>query len=147
MYPYIYLSWSLINGNSRFPVDNVMSDIQAAGTIILFFALRCIVPLAITLGIAFLMNRLVDRWEAEETAEQEVVAGVQPAIPAAKAADSTARSIPCWILRTCDEEQRASCPAHAQPSLPCWIARLMSDGTLPDSCPECSIYDPKLAIN
>ena len=124
-----------------------MSDTQVAGTVILFFALRCIAPLVITLAIGYLMNRLVDRWEAEETAEEELVAGVQPAIPATKAADSTARGIPCWILRNCDAEKRVTCPAHREQSLPCWIARLMSEGTLPASCPDCPIYDPKLAIS
>lgn len=124
-----------------------MSDIQAAGTIILFFALRCIAPLVIMVGIGYLMNRLVARWEAEEAAEKEVVVGVRPVVPAVKAADSKASSIPCWILRNCDEKQRASCPAHIDQSLPCWIARLVSEGALPDSCPDCQIYDPRLAIN
>ena len=50
-----------------------MSDIQAAGTIILFFALRCIAPLVVTVGIGYLMNRLVARWEAEETAVKEQI--------------------------------------------------------------------------
>lgn len=128
-------------------MGGVMNDIQAAGTIALFFALRCIAPLLITVAIGFLMNRLVDRWEAEEAIEKEMAPGFKPVMPAAKAADSTARSIPCWLLRNCDAEKRASCPAHKEQSLPCWIARLMSDGALPDSCPDCPIYDPKLAIS
>lgn len=122
-----------------------MSEIQTAGTIILFFALRCIVPLLITLAIGYLMNRLVNRWEAEETAEKEVAAGVKPAIAAAKDTDSTSR-MPCWIVRKCDAEQRASCPAYRDQSLPCWIARLVYEGVQPSSCPDCPVYDPKLAI-
>jgi hypothetical protein len=128
-------------------MGNGMSELQAAGTIILFFVLRCIVPLAITVAIGYLMNRLVDRWEAEETAAQEGTAGIEPVMPAAKKAASTTRSLPCWIVRNCDEEKRASCPAYLEPSLPCWIARLLSEGKQPDNCPDCPIYDPKLAIN
>jgi hypothetical protein len=118
-----------------------MNEIEAAGTIILFFALRCIVPLAITLGIGYLMNRLVDRWEAEEA---EVV--VESAVPSLEKTDSTSRKIPCWIVRNCDEEQRAACPAYLNQSMPCWIARLLHEGVQPSSCPDCPVYDPELAI-
>jgi hypothetical protein len=45
-----------------------MSQLKAASVIALFFALRCIVPLLITAAIAYLLNRLVDRWEAEAEA-------------------------------------------------------------------------------
>jgi hypothetical protein len=124
-----------------------MSEIRAAGAIALFFALRCIVPLMITVAIGYLMNRLVDRWEAEEAAEEAARPETQPILPAAKVADSAAKNLPCWLIRNCDEKKRAGCPAHNEPSLPCWIARLMSEGDLPSSCPDCPIYDPRLVIN
>jgi hypothetical protein len=123
-----------------------MSEIKAAGIIILFFAVRCIVPLLITVAIGYLMNRLVDRWEAEAAAAEED-AGAKPNTPSTKKGGSTARGMPCWILRNCDADKRANCPAYLDPSLPCWIARLMAEGARPDSCPDCPIYDPKLAIN
>ena len=124
-----------------------MSDLQAAGTIILFFALRCIAPLLITLGIGYLMNRLVARWEAEEkAAELEVVAGVKPATPAVGKARTTSPKLPCWIVRNCDAERRANCPAHQNQTLPCWIARLLAEGVQPSTCPDCPVYDPTLAI-
>jgi hypothetical protein len=122
-----------------------MSDIQAAGTIVLFFALRCIAPIVITIGIGYLMNRLVARWEAEEAAEKEVVTGIKPATPTVGKAGSTSRKLPCWIVRNCDEGRRANCPAYQNQSLPCWIARLLSEGVQPSSCPDCPVYDPTLA--
>lgn len=128
-----------------------MSELKATGVIILFFALRCIAPLVITLGVGYLMNRLVDRWEAEEaafkTGEKGVLEPVEPVLPATKVANAGASPIPCWLLRNCDEQKRAHCPAYLEQSLPCWIARLISDGALPESCPDCPIYDPRLALS
>ena len=121
-----------------------MNEIDAAGTIILFFALRCLAPLAITLGIGYLMNRLVDRWEAEEAVAETAV---KTAVPSLEKADSPSGKIPCWILRNCDEEKRASCPAYLDQSMPCWMARLLYEGAQPSSCPDCPVYDPELAIN
>ncbi len=41
-------------------------NFQAIPTLILIFALRCLVPLLLTLLIGWAMNRLVDKWENEE---------------------------------------------------------------------------------
>ena len=130
-----------------FVMDGGMSEIQAAGTIILFFALRCLVPLAITIGIGYLMNRLVARWEAEEAAAKEGAGEDQPAMPPVKEAASPGGKLPCWVVRNCDSEKRANCPAYQNQSVPCWIARLLAEGVQPSSCPGCPVYDPKLAIS
>lgn len=124
-----------------------MNEIQAAGTIFLFFALRCLVPLAITIGIGYLMNRLVARWEAEEAAAKERLAEGQPAMPSVKEAGTTSIKLPCWVVRNCDAEKRAKCPAYQNQSMPCWIARLLAEGVQPSSCPDCPVYDPKLVIS
>ena len=42
-----------------------MNGTQATFTMVLLFALRCVVPLAVVMGIGYAMNWLVDRWEAE----------------------------------------------------------------------------------
>ena len=47
-----------------------MEETQATAVLILMFALRCIAPLLITLAIGYLMNRLVDRWQAEDAARE-----------------------------------------------------------------------------
>ncbi len=124
-----------------------MSEIRAAGVIVLFFALRCIIPIIITLAIGYLMNRLVDRWEAEEAMAEETVKGAQPVGAITKPAESASSKLPCWLVRNCDPDKRANCPAYLNQSLPCWIARVMAEGRKPNSCPDCPIYDPRLVIN
>lgn len=123
-----------------------MKETQAAGVLFLMFALRCIAPLVLTLGIGYLMNRLVDRWQAEEAAEEEVavpepVVGPAPSASPAPSIRLPSITVPCWVLRNCDESARADCPAHKQPNIPCWLARLRTEGSLPDDCPDCPIYE------
>ena len=114
-----------------------MEETQAAGVLFLMFALRCIAPLLLTLGIGYLMNRLVDRWESEE-----VVGDTQEApVPAATPGISLPTiNVPCWVLRNCDEATLADCAARKQPNIPCWLARLRAEGTLPHDCPDCPKY-------
>lgn len=117
-----------------------MEESEAAGVLSLMFALRCVAPLLLTLGIGYLMNRLVDRWEAEETAV-EPQAVPEPVVSPAPAAKLPAIAMPCWILKNCDEAAKVDCPAHKQPGIPCWLARLRAEGSLPENCPDCPIYE------
>ena len=119
-----------------------MDEIQANAVLFLMFALRCIAPLALTLAIGYLMNRLVDRWEAEE-AGVETVAEPSPS-PAATPTPGLRLptvTVPCWILRNCDEASQADCAARKQPGIPCWLARLRAEGAMPDGCPDCPVYE------
>jgi hypothetical protein len=125
-----------------------MEETQANAVLILMFALRCIAPLLLTLAIGYLMNRLVDRWEAEDVAlEADGVAAPRPApLPSPQPAPAPGMrlptvTVPCWILRNCDEAAQADCPARKQPGIPCWLARLRVEGALPDGCPDCEIYE------
>lgn len=118
-----------------------MSEFEATAVMVALFALRCLAPLALTLAIGYLMNRLVDRWQAEEEALEEAVS--TPAMvpsPRPSLALPTV-TIPCWITKNCSAEKMATCPAHAIPGIPCWLARLQAEGQLPDGCPDCDIYD------
>ena len=81
-----------------------MEEPQAAGVLFLMFALRCIAPLLLTLGIGYLMNRLVDRWDAEEE-QVEQVDVPQPAPARSPAIALKTINVPCWILRNCDGVQ------------------------------------------
>ena len=47
-----------------------MYDLQATTVMSGLFALRCIVPLLLTVGLVRLMNRLVERWAAEEAVRE-----------------------------------------------------------------------------
>ncbi len=117
-----------------------MKETQATAVLFLMFALRCIAPLILTLGIGFLMNRLVDRWQAEE-AKAEVQELPEPVVSPAPSVRLPSITVPCWILRNCDDVAKADCPAHKQPGVPCWLARLRAEGSLPDGCPDCPIYE------
>jgi hypothetical protein len=53
-----------------------MNASQATLTMVLLFALRCLLPLALIFGIGYAMNWMVNRWEmeAEITGEGTAVA-------------------------------------------------------------------------
>ena len=78
-----------------------MNGLQTTGVMIGLFALRCIAPLLLTVTLLHLMNRLLDRWAALETA---------PALTSATAPATTAPSISlaCWLLHNCSEEEPSS---------------------------------------
>lgn len=121
-----------------------MNEFQATAVMIGLFALRCIVPLVLTVGFVNLMNRLLERWAAEERVPQigaspPMSAPVsQTTIPVAPAAP--APSIACWLLKNCDEQKRAQCAAYRRQGIPCWQARLIEEGRLPDGCANCPQY-------
>lgn len=105
-----------------------MPEWEAAGVMILLFALRCLVPLTLTVAIGYLMNRQVARWEAQEAAS----AGEMPRpAPAGQ---------PCWEARTCAPERRKRCPAYLSQGKPCWEARHAAEGVLPAGCPTCPVF-------
>lgn len=117
-----------------------MKEYQAAAVLFALFVLRCIAPLVITLVIGYMMNRLVDRWQAEEEAQQQT--GIEVQTRPKRVPDITLPpiDIPCWLLRNCDAERRFDCPAYQQQAIPCWLARMKVEGILPASCPACPIY-------
>jgi len=118
-----------------------MSESEGTAVLVALFALRCILPLAITLAFGYLMNRLVDRWQEEDYASQEGFEETEPSvIQPSSGIQLPTVTIPCWILRNCDETKRDNCAAHKQPGIPCFLARLRSDGIMPTDCPDCEIY-------
>lgn len=117
-----------------------MNELEATAVLVALFALRCIAPLAITFAIAYLMNRLVDKWRAED----ELLLQEKGKL-AVDAEDPTSIklpvvTVPCWILRNCDQVKQAECAARKQPGLPCWLVHLRADGVLPAGCADCEIY-------
>ncbi len=97
------------------------------------FILRLGVPLAVTLGIGYLLRRLDARWEAEAIAER-----THQAAPAELEALKPER--PCWEIKGCPEEKKAGCPACAFWDIPCWVARLRATGRLPRECYDCALF-------
>lgn len=116
-----------------------MSELQEAALLAGLFALRCIAPLVLTLAIGYIMNRLVDRWEAEDARLQSE--GLNPGeINADVEGFFSSVKLPCWVFKNCDPADMAECPAYRHPGLPCWLAHLRSRGKLPEGCPDCPIY-------
>ena len=114
-----------------------MNEFQATGLLILLFALRFVVPILFTIGLGYLMNRLVDHWEAEEEAVQKGEA--KPASPE-RAISLPKIDIPCWVFRNCEPSSRIDCPAFQNSALPCWLARMEAEGSMPKACASCPLY-------
>lgn len=114
-----------------------MNASQATLTMVLLFALRCLVPLALMFGIGYAMNWLVDRWEAEAADKN----GLQKL--GQETAVSQSSSGNCWSIKQCDPNLRENCPGFAQQVLPCWLARTRTEGILPAECTTCPLYKQK----
>lgn len=115
-----------------------MGEVQATGILILMFALRCVLPLALVLLLGYFTNRLVDRWEAEATA----VLKPKPDTPTVQ----PARALPCWLVRQCDPARQATCAAARNTAVPCWVARTTQEGRLPANCDGCPVYNQQPLI-
>ncbi len=115
-----------------------MNESGATFMMILLFALRCVVPLAVTIFIGWLMNRLVDRWEAEETGATKQP---KPQMPQATPGNAARRRIPalidCWVFNNCDE---SDCMAFENTAVTCWKTKQTASGQLPAKCETCPIY-------
>ena len=107
-----------------------MNESEGSAVLVALFALRCIAPLALTLGIGFLMNRLVDRWQAEDEARERAEPIPLPAPQPAWGINLPSVTIPCWILKNCSEARQEECAARKQPDLPLLAGALASRGHL-----------------
>jgi hypothetical protein len=117
-----------------------MSELEGTAVLVALFALRCILPIVITLAFGYLMNHLVDRWQQEDSVADANGAETEPFDGKIPGVRLPAITMPCWILKNCEEAERAVCAAYKQPGLPCWMARLRTEGVLPADCPNCPIY-------
>lgn len=117
-----------------------MNEFEATAVLIALFVLRCIAPLVITFTIAYFMNRLVDRWRAEDELLLQEKGEAAVEVDTNTVNKLPVFTIPCWILRNCDQAMQAQCAARRQPGLPCFLVRLRMDGMLPETCSECPIY-------
>ena len=123
-----------------------MNESEGTAVLVALFALRCIAPLVITLGIGYLMNSLVDRWQAEDELREKTEAIPLPEPKSAGGINLPSVTIPCWILKNCSEAKQEECVARKQPGLPCWLVRLRYEGILPRDCPDCPIYEEHGAL-
>lgn len=111
----------------------IMGEWKATAILIGLFALRCVLPLVLTIVIATLMNRMLDRWEVQEAEKKASAAPPAAVIPLRGKRPSLA----CWVLRSCDA---SNCPAYHNATAPCWQLRSAAEGRVPAECADCELY-------
>ncbi len=104
-------------------------DGQVVGYLLLGFALRFGIPLAVTALLVHLLHRLDARWQAEARAEEAALQG-----------DPAAANGRCWEIRQCTAEERLQCAAYMQHDKPCWQVYLDRHGRLKDECLQCEVF-------
>jgi hypothetical protein len=96
------------------------------------FFLRIGLPLLIVMGIGY----LIQRW-LEPKAVHEQFEGMVRSAQEQRAASAATR--PCWEIKNCPAEARATCAAAQQPDIPCWLARQIDGQPLPEGCASCMV--------
>jgi hypothetical protein len=89
------------------------------------FALRLVLPVALTLAAGWLLRRLDARWQADAAASA----------PARRVGPVS----PCWIQHQCSAERRAACPVFGQTAVPCWQFFRDARGNLRADCLTCDV--------
>lgn len=108
---------------------NGMDQLIESVWLTFYFLLRCALPLALTLLLAYGLSRLDARWAREARA----AAMGRTAVP----------YTPCWQIRGCSPAKREYCPAFYQPERPCWDVFSQGD-KIRQQCLECRIYQSAL---
>jgi hypothetical protein len=91
--------------------------------VLIGFLLRLGIPLAVSALILLILYALDKRWQRQALA--------LPVVPTGK---------PCWEVKGCSEEQKANCPAAAQPKVPCWHVFRTKDGVMKEACLDCNVF-------
>ncbi|HAJ35633.1 MAG TPA: hypothetical protein DCL15_08060 [Chloroflexi bacterium] len=114
--------------------------------LVVLFALRLGVPIAVTAAVVWGLRRLDVRWQAEAEAQHTSRAVAAGLVSAHAAASPLVIEHPCWELNNCPPEKRQLCPACTLTDIPCWMARLRADGRLPGRCYGCALFRTRLAV-
>jgi hypothetical protein len=102
-------------------------------------ALRLGVPIALTAGICYVLNRAQASREAELSGQRAAH------LRACAKEGKVVRQLHCWEIKRCDPETRPSCPAYHRQNLPCWLALQLAGHALGDECLRCGLYDLRKA--
>jgi hypothetical protein len=94
--------------------------------------LRIGLPLLLVMGIGY----LIQRW-LEPKAVHEQFEGMVRSAQEQRAASAATK--PCWEIKNCSAEARATCAAAQQPDIPCWLARQIDGQPLPEGCATCMV--------
>lgn len=121
----------------------------------LMLLLRIGLPLAITIGAGYLIQRwlyrdiMLEVAEAEERGkiipfERRAIGHEQPV------AQSERRVTTCWEVKNCPLDVRESCPAYPawpRSGRPCWMTFQLANGRLRDECLDCEMYQLRPAAS
>lgn len=87
--------------------------------------LRLGLPIAVTLVLAWLLNRMDVRWQEEATTQST----------------APVKNCRCWEVNGCSPEKRAACPAYKNQEIPCWqVFRGPGVGQLKPKCLSCKVF-------
>lgn len=96
---------------------------NATFVILLGFALRLIVPLALTALVVYWLRKLDLRWQAEAEKERDLL---------------IKSDLPCWIEQGLSvEESRLRSATSEQP---CWQTHRSTNGYLHEKCLDCDVF-------
>ena len=99
-----------------------METIYALLAVLLGFALRLAVPIALTVALIYLLRKLDAHWQAE-----------------AQNIPAEAEKPKCWELNNCPPEQIKNCIAAKSP-FPCWQVYRDENGHLLEKCLACKVF-------
>lgn len=104
-------------------------SLTGIGVVLLGIVVRFGLPIAATLLVIWLFQKLDAKWQVE--ARQQLQA---------RMALAAANHVPCWEQHPCTPEQRAACPAYQSNQMPCWQVFRDADGRLREACMECDVF-------
>jgi hypothetical protein len=94
-------------------------------SVVVGFIVRLGLPALVLAGMVWVMRRLDARWQAEANR-----------LPAAR----PAMDPPCWEVRGCGPERRATCPVYGHAETPCWQQFRDHNGNLRAGCLTCELF-------
>jgi hypothetical protein len=104
-----------------------MDGINAFLAIVIGLVLRLGLPIAGTVLVVYLLQKLDRRWQVQ-----------------AEAATARALEVPagqhCWERHNCAIETRQTCPAFLHPEQPCWQVHRGANGDLLSRCLACELF-------
>lgn len=102
--------------------------VDAFTAVVMAFFLRLGVPLVLTAILVWWLRRLDLRWQSEaEELHRIQLAHAEP-------------QTPCWKVKSCSPERRATCAAYQHNEKPCWQVMRGAEGRLPDRCLTCTVF-------
>lgn len=108
----------------------MFQEVIDALVILLMFAVRIGVPVALTLVVGYWLEKKLApsqemRTRAHTTRSAKII------------------TLHCWDVKKCSSTQRAQCAAFRRPDLPCWLALQVAGDKVRPECYTCAFYKPE----